>query len=779
MITKRCLFPHLLFFVIFTVLVPAQVAVAQEPEDPLLCMGHYQTEDEAKQQLERFSEIYNNQEEWERRAGIIREGILKGAELSPLPERGRINPIYRNTREYEGYSVVNVAFESTPGVFVTGSLYKPTGKEGKYPAILCPHGHWSKDGNYGRYRPSMQKRCATLAKMGAVVLSYDMVGYGEMREVGWIHRHPKTLKLQLWNSIRAVDFLCSLPEVDDGRIGITGASGGGTQTFLLAAVDDRIAVSVPAVMVSAHFFGGCVGESGMPIHRSENHETNNVEIAAVAAPRPQLLISDGGDWTKNVPEVEYPYIQNIYKLYGKNDLVKNAHFPDEGHDYGYSKRKAMYPFMAAHLGLQTEAVLDENGEFDETGVVIEEPYQLHVFNSTFPYPVTAVTSNDMAWGFDNTKSEFTYLNSYIENGSAMNWEKGSDGTIYVRNNYDYQRDVFNRQNNHIHFLLIGKAGADIPIVFEDYSSIYNGRMNYNTTNIKYCVVSNDGKNWRHIPAGVLNSDQRKPIIFHMDTDSLYVASVEPYRVSDLHRLLSRIKEDERIHIETIGKSVEGRDLPIIRIGNETAPHSVFIRVRAHPWEPGGNWVSEGIINKLLQRTGEVDDFLKNYCIYILPMTNIDGVVHGKARYNMNGMDLNRGLEQPADPVLSPEVYHMEQWFEKMIAKDMKPDLGIDFHNDDGGPLIFEPPTNADSTLYVEHMRTLEKLLRRDSWFTERAVYRNPGGGISQRYGIDWFVYELNAHWIEGLQKRPLGVDWILLGEQLCGVFDAYFKSIEE
>jgi hypothetical protein len=243
--------------------------------------------------------------------------------------------------------------------------------------------------------------------------------------------------------------------------------------------------------------------------------------------------------------------------------------------------------------------------------------------------------------------------------------------------------------------------------------------------------------------------------------------------------LSRIKDEKRIHIESIGQSVEGRDLPLVRIGNEQAPHSVFIRVRAHPWEPGGNWVTEGMINTLLQQTEEVDEYLKNYCVYILPMTNIDGVVHGKARYNMNGMDLNRGLEKPADPVLSPEVYHMEQWFEKMIAKGKKPDLAIDFHNDDGGPLIFIPPANADSTLYVDHMKTLEILLRKDTWFTERAVYRNPGGGISQRYGIDWFVYELNAHWIKGLQKRPLGEDWMLLGEQLCGVFDAYFNSIEE
>lgn len=354
--------------------------------EPFLCCGDYQTEHEAIEQLRRLATTYTDLNQWEDRAARIRRQILVGANLYPLPERTPLNAVVHNKREYVGYSVESAAFEARPGFLVYGNLYRPGAAKGPCPAILCPHGHFQGPEG-GRYRLDQQQRCATLARMGAVVFSYDMIGYGDSLFRGWNHDHQQALTLQTWSSIRSLDFVQSLDDVDDERIGVTGCSGGGTQTFLLTAVDERVRVAAPVTMVSAHFFGGCHCESGMPIHKTAKLETNNAEIAALAAPRPMLLVSVGGDWTRNTPLVEFPYIRNVYNLFGKTTNVANAHFPNHGHGYQFLKRQAMYPFMAKHLNLNSEGVFDTETElYDESKTVLETPELMRVFDDSTPFP---------------------------------------------------------------------------------------------------------------------------------------------------------------------------------------------------------------------------------------------------------------------------------------------------------------------------------------------------------------------------------------------------------
>jgi len=396
--------PSIKYFL--SVIIIFMAAKAQTQEN-LLCVGHHWTEDEANVMLKQFEKKWDDLQSWEERSKMIREGIIKGMKLDKMPEiTGNFNARITNSREFDGYIVENIMIESFPGFYITGNIYRPAEPEEKNAGILCPHGHWSKPENYGRFRPSMQKRCATLARMGAVVFAYDMIGYGDCTQVE--HRMPVALLLQTWNSKRVLEYLLSRPDVDNERIGITGASGGGTQTFILTAIDDRVKVSVPVVMVSAHFFGGCVCESGMPIHRSAHHQTNNVEIAALCAPRPMMLISDGNDWTRNVPEVEYPYIRKVYALYNAEHKVKNIHLPAEAHDYEYSKRKYIYPFFAHYLKLNTGKV-KFNPAVKEDFVTILPENQLHVYTEKNPMPENALMGNDAVM---NYLGQFMDLSSY-------------------------------------------------------------------------------------------------------------------------------------------------------------------------------------------------------------------------------------------------------------------------------------------------------------------------------------------------------------------------------
>ena len=358
-----------------------------------LCQNRYWTEDEANIVMKEMLQNWNDLDSWKNRTEAIRNQIINGSEINKMPKiEGDFKTIISFSRKMDGYIVENIAIESYPGYFITGNLYSPDPAKGKLAGILSPHGHWVDR----RFSEEVQKRCATIARSGALVFAYDMVGYGESTEID--HKNfPKGLLLQTWNSKRVLEYLLSRDDVDPNRIGITGASGGGTQTFLLTAIDNRIKVSAPVCMVSAHMFGGCYCESGMPIHKNDNFQTNNVEIAALTAPRPLLLVSNGHDWTRNTPSVEFPYIKKVYALYNAEHKVVNVHLPSEKHDYGYNKRTAVYNFLSTHLKLDMDKIpyLLDHG-YDESFVELLEKEDLMVFRNEKIKPSSILKTNNEA-----------------------------------------------------------------------------------------------------------------------------------------------------------------------------------------------------------------------------------------------------------------------------------------------------------------------------------------------------------------------------------------------
>jgi hypothetical protein len=299
--------------------------------------------------------------QWQARAAEIRQQILVSAGLWPMPEKTPLKATIFGRIERDGYSIEKVYFQTYPGFFLAGNLYRPLGKgAGPFPAILNPHGHWPNGRLADTQDGSIAARCINFAKQGMIAFSYDMVGYNDTHfpesttnaESYKTHRNFGTndpanllwsitlMGFQTWNSIRALDFLESLPDADKHRLACTGESGGGTQTFMLGAIDDRLAAQAPVVMVSHTMQGGC-GCENMPGLRVKY---SNMEIAAVAAPRPQIMVGATGDWTKTMLTVEGPAVEHIYELLHAKENLRYFRF-DFNHNYNQTSREAVYQWF--------------------------------------------------------------------------------------------------------------------------------------------------------------------------------------------------------------------------------------------------------------------------------------------------------------------------------------------------------------------------------------------------------------------------------------------------
>ena len=327
------------------------------------------TPDDGTKLLAYLSTLYKDTTDWNPRKATLKKEVRELLQIDPaLAKRVQAKPILSKIRKYDGYTVQNFALETLPGLYVNGSIYTPLSK-GKHAVILCPNGHWAG----GRYNSDEQTRFSTLARMGAVCVSYDLFGWGEsaLQVTGTAHRTSAAHIIQIMNGITILDYMLTRKDIDPKRVGANGGSGGGSQVVLLSVVDDRFTAACPTVNLASHFDGGCPCESGMPIQLAAGG-TCNPELMATFAPKPVCVISDGGDWTASVPTLEYPYLQRMYGFYNAANKVSNVHLPNEKHDFGVNKRAAVYQFFASVFNLDSKMI-------DEKKVTIEPENVMYSF----------------------------------------------------------------------------------------------------------------------------------------------------------------------------------------------------------------------------------------------------------------------------------------------------------------------------------------------------------------------------------------------------------------
>lgn len=334
--------------------------------------------------------------EWEKRRTEIRRQILVSCGLYPLPEKTPLKPHVFGRVERDGYTIEKVAIQTYPGFYLAGNLYRPHGTSitaRKHPAVLIAHGHWSNGRMANEEAGSIPARAITFAREGVVAFTYDMVGYNDTHQIPhtfagdrqhWVWG-VSLMGLQTWNSIRALDFLIGLSDVDRSRLAITGESGGGTQTMILGAIDDRLAAVGPCVMVSHSMQGGCLCENAPGLRV----EFSNMEIAACAAPKPQIMVAATGDWTKTMMTVEGPGVESVYKLYGKPENLKYVIF-NYGHNINKTSREAVYQAFGKWL-----SNLPEADTLREAPYTMEPVDDLRVFPGADGLPKDAINADTL------------------------------------------------------------------------------------------------------------------------------------------------------------------------------------------------------------------------------------------------------------------------------------------------------------------------------------------------------------------------------------------------
>lgn len=396
-------------------------------------------------------------EAWEKRAEQVRMQLRLALGLYPEPTRTPLNAVVHGRIERDDYTVEKVFFESMPGFFVTGSLFRPK-TPGQHPAVLCPHGHWRNARFAIRTDAEMKKELDSggevlpesgrsmfqsigvqLARMGVVAFVYDMLGDCDSQQIphtlahGFKTQRPEMntrenwglfspqaeahaqsiMGLQTWNSIRALDFLTALPDVDGKRLGCTGASGGGTQTLMLAALDPRLTVSIPCVMPSTAMQGGCTCENASLLRVG----TGNIEIAALFAPKPQAMTT-AKDWTIEMPTKGFPELQQLYALTGAKENVALWPHPEFPHNYNSVTRHAIYRWLNTHFDLNLPAE-----RLTERDYPLLTPEQLTVWDEKHPAPAGGddFERKLLKWWHDDAQAQLAKSPAETERVNASAW----------------------------------------------------------------------------------------------------------------------------------------------------------------------------------------------------------------------------------------------------------------------------------------------------------------------------------------------------------------------
>ncbi|EDY21167.1 conserved hypothetical protein [Chthoniobacter flavus Ellin428] len=453
--------------------------------------------------------VPSSPEVWARRAEEVRMQVKVALGVWPEPTRTPLNPVVYGKIEGDGYTIEKVYFESMPGFFVTGSLFRPR-TEGKHPVVLCPHGHWTDARFIVRGDAEMKKELDSggerslesgrsmfqslgiqLARMGMVAFVYDMLGNSDSQQIsrelahGFAKQRPEMntaenwglfspqaethvesiAGLQTWNSIRSIDFLTSLPDVDASRIGVTGASGGGTQTMLLSAVDPRVTVECPAVMVSTAMQGGCTCENASLLRVN----TGNIEFAALFAPKP-LGMTAANDWTKEMETKGFPELQRHYAMMGAPNNVTLWPHLNFGHNYNVVSRENIYAWFNEHfhLGLSGDRLKEQDHP-----VVTRE--QLTVWDAQHPQPAGGPDFERklLHWWASDAETQLQKSPENFQKIAGPAWKAIIGWTGYhPGTTFEHHRELTVKgQGKDYHALIYtvrdSKAGLDLPSITID------------------------------------------------------------------------------------------------------------------------------------------------------------------------------------------------------------------------------------------------------------------------------------------------------------------------